>query len=356
MNPTPKNGATGVIPEVVLSWDVPSGTTNPIFDVYLSAGDPNSPDPNALILVYTGPDKTFNPSPDLHFSRTYKWRVDIKGKAQGNVWTFTTKNPAGLSLRWRMNENSGTVVPDSAGSNHGTAFNAPSWVSGIDGNCLKFNDNGDYVSKLGANGLPLGGSNSWSVNMYLFLERPFAHWTVLGGFGLTNPGSGRGRFIMNMNDVITFWDSSPLMSNTAFDVGWWQMITVTYDGTTVRLYKNGAEILSAARILYDAEPEVWLSPLDIWGQGYVNGKIDEFTIWNDMLTQGEIVTLASIIPVKGDMDSDGNIDVDDLKTFAGKWLSVVSGECVGGSVAGDFNGDCAVNFADFAFIAEGWLK
>jgi len=355
IDPGPSDGQTGVAPETALSWDSPSSVADPSFEVWVSE-DPN--DPNTFSLVYSGPDKIFE-FDGFGFSTSYKWRVDLFDNGtlfEGDVWTFETKDAAGKVLEWSMDETSGTMVPDTAGSNHGTAANGPAWVPGLVGNCLRFSDNGETVSKLGANGLPLGGDDSWSMNMYLFLEQPFAHWTVLGGFGLTNPGGGKGRFIMNMNNVVTFWpQGATVMSNTGFDVGWWQMITVTYDGATVRMYKNGVEISSQAYTLFDADPEVWLSPLDVWGQGYVNGKIDEFTIWDDALTTGEIDALASIIPVRGDMDDDGDIDMVDLQVFAGQWLPIVGEGCVGGSVVGDFNGDCAVNLVDFSYIAESWM-
>jgi hypothetical protein len=97
-----------------------------------------------------------------------------------------------------------------------------------------------------------------------------------------------------------------------------------------------------------------LSPYDIWNQGHVRGKIDEFTIWDDVLTQEELEILASIVPVKGDMDGDGSIELDDLMAFAALWLTPVSKECVGGSVTGDFNADCEINLEDFRFLAENW--
>lgn len=361
IDPNPADGEKDVDPGTALSWAAPSSVNVTSFDVYLSGdmSDPNVADPT-LYLVYSGSETSFDYEPGFAFSAKYNWRVDMHENGsivEGDVWTFSTKARAGLALEWKMDQSSGTLVPDTAGSSNGTAVNSPDWVSGVEGNCLKFNDNGDYVEKLGATNIPLAGEDSWSINMYLFLEKPFAHWTVLGGFGLTNPGGGKGRFIMNMNNKITFWpQGAPIISNTGFDIGWWQMITVTYDGTTVRIFKNGVESTSQEYVLFDADPEVWLSPLDVWGQGHVRGMIDEFTIWDDALTQVEIDVLASVIPVRGDMDGDGDIEMDDLQAFAAQWLPIVGEECLGGSVAGDFNGDCAVDFYDFTYIGKGWLE
>jgi hypothetical protein len=58
----------------------------------------------------------------------------------------------------------------------------------------------------------------------------------------------------------------------------------------------------------------------------------------------------------GDVDGDGDVDVDDVKTMAANWLTGVStgGSCDG--LVGDLNGDCDVNYEDFVQLASYWIN
>jgi len=59
---------------------------------------------------------------------------------------------------WKLDEGSGSVAYDSAGTNNGTLYGSPNWVSGISGSALDFDGVGerDYVLIAGQSGL-LGG-------------------------------------------------------------------------------------------------------------------------------------------------------------------------------------------------------
>jgi hypothetical protein len=60
--------------------------------------------------------------------------------------------------------------------------------------------------------------------------------------------------------------------------------------------------------------------------------------------------------VNGDINGDGKVDIDDVKTMAANWLTGVStgGSCDG--LVGDLNGDCDVNYEDFVQLASYWIN
>ncbi len=58
------------------------------------------------------------------------------------------------------------------------------------------------------------------------------------------------------------------------------------------------------------------------------------------------------LPGPGDCHPDGHIDLLDLKCLADNWLNAGCGNCNGA----DFNGDHAVNFSDYAIMANNWLE
>ena len=69
----------------------------------------------------------------------------------------------------------------------------------------------------------------------------------------------------------------------------WTHLTNTYDGTTLRLYVNGTEVINQA---VTGSMPVSASPLridgdSVWGE-YLNGLIDEVRIYNRALTAAEI--------------------------------------------------------------------
>jgi PKD repeat protein len=98
-----------------------------------------------------------------------------------------------------------------------------------------------------------------------------------------NHPSGASRGAVVMRNSAGTWQSytfGPLAANT------WYHLAVTFDGTTVRTYKNGLLVTSAA----------FTGPLTIntntWqlgiGSGFLNGSVDEFRMWNVARTQQEV--------------------------------------------------------------------
>ncbi len=87
--PSPWNGQTSVDPEVNLTWVRPFDATNVTYDVYLQK------DTNFVTPVASGlTSESYNPDPDLDYSRAYYWRVDTHATGldiTGATWTFATR-------------------------------------------------------------------------------------------------------------------------------------------------------------------------------------------------------------------------------------------------------------------------
>lgn len=204
--------------------------------------------------------------------------------------------PASKVLEWKMDQASGSTVTDTAGSNNGAAAGAPLWTKGVIDNCLQFDGIDDEVLNLAATGLPTNANDHWSINMYLYMDTDPNRWTPLGGFGIPSGDvwdtDGERQLVRNL-DIWFFGGSANtnLGSNEQFDIGNWQMITITYDGSKMKIYKNGIEkayrdnppFINAANQVALA----WKGRAS-FGEQRFNGKIDEFTIWNDALNQDQL--------------------------------------------------------------------
>lgn len=85
-NPSPMDGATGVLAGIDLTWAGPQGAT---FDVYFGTSM-SFGSPAAVGLT----SDLYDPAPldDLVAGQTYFWRVDsiVNGNTiEGDVWSFT---------------------------------------------------------------------------------------------------------------------------------------------------------------------------------------------------------------------------------------------------------------------------
>ena len=90
-NPSPADGATGVV-DAVVSWTLDDASVeSPVFNVY------GGTDPEALELMAEGiPETSFNAGSagvKLDFLTTYYWKVTQPG-GEGKVWSFTTETGA----------------------------------------------------------------------------------------------------------------------------------------------------------------------------------------------------------------------------------------------------------------------
>jgi len=135
------------------------------------------------------------------------------------------------------------------------------------------------------------------------------------------------------------------------DEGWFHA-AVTYDGSVVKLFKNGVEVASTSlsgELLVDSSVEV-LVGANFGGYGLFDGLIDELYVFNVSLSEGEINDLKNsgvVIPSpinRFDLDGDGHVDVGDLLEL----MSVFDSD----SVFGDFNEDNQVNILDVIILIK----
>ena len=84
-----------------------------------------------------------------------------------------------------------------------------------------------------------------------------------------------------------FWShNQDAPSRAALDLDRWQMLTATYDGEKVRLYKDGAKVAERAVVLADDEGIINIAPIDPWEhERQFKGDIRALTIWNSALSE-----------------------------------------------------------------------
>jgi alpha-mannosidase len=137
-------------------------------------------------------------------------------------------------------------------------------------------------------GLPMKGSEPWSINLFVRTDKEPENRTIIAGFGrASDETDGVGRYLCKFGDGVHFWSRRRDVGGrrTPLDIGPWQMLTATYDGQTLRLYKNARRIATrSVELADDDDSVVHIAPLDPWDQKRrFAGEIRNFTIWNTAL-------------------------------------------------------------------------
>jgi len=129
-----------------------------------------------------------------------------------------------------------------------------------------------------------------------------------------------------------------LASGVAISPGTWTMVTITYDGTTIRLYVNGVQdATQAVSGTLDAFGGGGLGPLQLFyetgsGDGFA-GDIDEVGLWNKTLSSTEVTNLynggAGQTIIWGDTQSDSMMNAASrFATVAGNILTIIKNVAV----------------------------
>lgn len=142
---------------------------------------------------------------------------------------------------WRSNR----LIDASASRNHGTLVNGVRWSAGARP-ALSFDGTDDYVRVADAAGLRLQGT--WTVAVWVrprllknygnvLFKAPFA---INSGFGIITSSSG----MWNWQSHTGTWGD---VAGSTLTTGHDYILTITYDGTSVRTYTNAALISTVAK-------------------------------------------------------------------------------------------------------------
>ena len=247
---------------------------------------------------------------------------DGTGIVPGDGWSFTTGGAAVKMVEWKL-ENAYASGPDwmtadtSGLGNDGTFINGPAggpiFVSGLVGNCLELTGDDDSVVREDATFLPLNETDLWGMNLYLYLNGKPDDWTRIANVGDDNY---RQLFIYRNNEIaFLFQNKYLLLSGETLDLDRWTMLTVTYDGSYLRMFVDGVEVASKELPFTSGdELDSELNMLNYAHAGNFSGRIDEFTFWDDALSLVNLAQLAEAL-------DDGSMTLDDLTILAANWLT-----------------------------------
>jgi hypothetical protein len=218
---------------------------------------------------------------------------------------------AGLMAYWRMDGNYVDAGPNLInGTNSGST--ATSNNKNVANTAMAFANPSSTVPQYATHpvnaNVNFGTNQDFTIDFSVYANSPFVH---TGGFYDNNLNyGGPGVWFWNANGFpqiqFNFKNASVGTTNGAFPVGVWKHVACVRAGTAMRIYING--VLNATITTGTTAP-VYTFPARFGTMFYngfsppqyngLNGKLDEFRIYNRALTALEILQLSGVaLPVK----------------------------------------------------------
>ncbi|MGA2853150.1 MAG: LamG-like jellyroll fold domain-containing protein [Verrucomicrobiota bacterium] len=204
---------------------------------------------------------------------------------------------AALIGQWHLDEGSGSMTADSAGSHPGTLVNSPSWVTGIRSNALSFDGSSQYV-RLNS-GAILGTSPNLTIEAWIKPDNNsfYGRWEVycegnssdtIIELALYNNFNG------TYSPYFTICGSigQTITAPTALACGaWHQLAAVLQNGSGGILYVDGQPVATNASMTAPsgAATETDLATFFPFGSRYFGGIIDEVQVFNTARTAAQIL-------------------------------------------------------------------
>jgi alpha-mannosidase len=143
-------------------------------------------------------------------------------------------------------------------------------------------------------GLPVKAGDAWTLNLFVRTDKQPDDRTVIAGFGrCEQTEDGAARYLAKFSRGVHFWSHNrDVVGRTPLDLGRWQMLSATYDGRLLRLFKDGKQLAQREVALIDDENAVRFAPVDPWDHvRRFEGEIRGFTIWSEALGEDALRSL-----------------------------------------------------------------
>jgi hypothetical protein len=241
---------------------------------------------------------------------------------------WATPAQAALLGYWNMNEGTGTAVNDTSGNLQNTTLGGstlPTWVAGQTGLT------GDYAlniplyggtSYAGRNAAitNLGGATNFTITFWAkeLGTQYYGHWLVAGS---TTTGGNRAWLGQNgsggdQQNYLGYNNGNFLSTGRNLPANTWTKVVVTYDnagGTTrTKIYLDGVVTSHNWGISFPTHASFYIGGWVVTGGSFI-GDMDEFSVWNETLSDGKVKAMYNILSPNSAALKD--YGVDNMKTL-----------------------------------------
>ena len=298
-NPVPSDNAKYIDMNVTLTWTPGFGAKMHV--VYF--GEDFDTVSNASGSV-PGGLTTYTPG-ELELGKVYYWRIDeLDGvnTYKGDVWSFKTMpvisvTDPNLMGWWKFDEGAGATAVDWSGhGNHGEIHGGTEWIDGYDGGALRLKGQDGYVN------LPIGAviasMDSTTIATWVNFSNAGGAWQRIFDFGSGTPtylflcpriGSTG---VMHLAIQAGGQGHSEVNAPETLPTGWHHVAAVIKSGS-MELYLDGVVIGTGSATTVPSDlgntSSNWLGRSQFVADGYFNGSLDDFRIYDYTLSADEIV-------------------------------------------------------------------
>ena len=198
--------------------------------------------------------------------------------------------PAGLVAAYSFNQGAGTTAPDASGNGLVGTISGATWsTQGKFGGALSFDGQNDWVTVAATPLLNL--TTGMTLEAWVLPTTTSGVRDVLikegANVDIYNLYARNWRGLPEANVLVGGSNQTAEAATLAANV--WTHLAATYDGTTVRLFLNGAQVASAAAAgaITTSNGVLRIGGNSLWGE-FFQGRIDELRIYSRALTPAEI--------------------------------------------------------------------
>ncbi|MCA9238899.1 MAG: hypothetical protein KDA37_01810, partial [Planctomycetales bacterium] len=340
--------AAGVIQ---LAWDPASDAASYMVQRAATSGGPYTT--VAAVLTGTGFVDTA-PQPGMFYYVVLANNAAGDSGPSGEAAVFASE----IALWLKFDETTGTAAADSSGFGlDGNLIGGPTWDAGELNNAVRLDGVDDYVA------LPSGvlnGLTDITISAWVYLDTVNT-WERIFDFGagtevnmfLTPQSFGGGddlRFaIKNGGDEQQI---NPTTTTTV-PLNTWTHVAVTLGGGIGVLYLNGAEV-GRNNALTISPADLGVTTQNYIGKSqypdpYLDGRVDDFRIYNRVLSAAEVSAVAGPPDLVGDYNHDNKVDAADYPV----WRDALGARVLPYTGA-DGNGDGFVDHQDYKVWIENY--
>lgn len=211
---------------------------------------------------------------------------------------------SGLQAYWKLNETSGTRMDETSNNNDLTDNNTVLYGTGKLDNAADFEStNSEYLSIADASQTGLDMANDMSFSFWVNLETatdgtPRALFAKTGTAGYYCQ-----HYIWTSKKIVFTWSdgggSNQATCATDLGTGAWHHVVITVSraagGSGILFYIDGSSVtagdVSGSRTGDGSNTDPFIIGANNGPSQYFDGMIDEFGVWNRVLTSGEVTTL-----------------------------------------------------------------
>ncbi len=216
---------------------------------------------------------------------------------------YSTAVKADCVAGWALDEGTGTSTLNAKGhvADNGTLINGPTWTSGKRGNAILFDGTNDYVN--------ISQSQTFNVTQFTITAwvntRSTSDYQHVFENGASSLGSGYTQRIESDAGGGTPTCITGNATGSTIQIAYgtfnftthqneWHHLACTFDGTTTRLYVDGALNASANSPVITMATPAYTSVIGRYASAaayHFNGTLDEVAVYNRSLADYEIAQL-----------------------------------------------------------------